>query len=213
MADPVIRDRQGTRVARRGRRLALAVMAILAIAALTGAAAWAAFVATTESAGNLFSSGTVALSDNDGGTALLSLTGARPGDFDSGCITVNYTGSLAASVRLYGSTTGTGLDEYLNLTITRGSFSGSPPAFDDCTGFTADGTDYIGLGSGVIYSGTLRDFPDTYAAGLVDPLPGAPESWTSGEAHTYKFRVSLQDNPLAQAKDAAQTFTWEARND
>ena len=114
-------------------------------------------------------------------------------------------------MRLYGTTTGSGLDPYLDLTVTRGSFS-SAPAFDACTTFTADSTDYIGAGSGVIYSGTLQVFADGYAAGLVDPTAGSLESWTSGETHVYKLRVTVQNNASAQAKNASQTFSWEARN-
>jgi hypothetical protein len=43
------------------------------------------------------------------------------------CITVSCTGSLAPVVRLYGAATGTGLDVYLDLKVTRGGFSGAPP--------------------------------------------------------------------------------------
>jgi predicted ribosomally synthesized peptide with SipW-like signal peptide len=194
------------------RRTLLALVAITVAVALGGAQTWAAYSATSTSAGNSFAAGTVALADNDSGTALLSLSAAVPGNSDSGCITVSYTGSLASAVRLYGTTTGTGLDAYLDLKVTRGGFSGAPPAFDSCTTFTPDATDYIGSGSGVIYNGTLQGFPDDYAAGHADPLAASPETWTTNETHVYKLQVTLQDNPAAQGKDAPQTFTWEARN-
>jgi hypothetical protein len=189
-----------------------ALVAAALVAALAGAQTWAAFSATTASTGDSFASGTVALADNDSGTAVLSRSAAVPGNSDSGCITVSYTGSLASAVRLYGTTTGTGLDAYLDLKVTRGGFSGAPPAFDSCTTFTADATDYIGSGSGVIYDGTLQGFPDDHAAGRVDPLAASPETWTTGETHVYKLQITLQDNPAAQGKDVTQTFTWEARN-
>jgi len=115
-------------------------------------------------------------------------------------------------VRLYGTTTGSGLDAYLDLKVTRGSFSGSPPAFDSCTTFTADVTDYVGAGSGVISSGMLQGFPDDYAAGRVDPVAGSPETWTTGESHVYKLQVTVENNASAQGKDAGQSFTWEARS-
>jgi hypothetical protein len=115
-------------------------------------------------------------------------------------------------VRLHGTTTGSGLDQYLDLKVTRGVYSPSDPAFKSCTNFQADGTNYIGAGNGVIYNGTLQAFPDDYASGLVDPLSGSPESWTTGEAHVYRIDVTLQNNFSAQNKDAAQTFRWEARN-
>ena len=140
---------------------------------------------------------------------MLSLSGAKPGDSDTSCIVVSYSGTLPASVRLYGTTSGTGLDQYLDLTATRGTKSS---AFDGCSDFTADATNYIGQGAGVIYSGTLQGWADNYAAGLVDPTPGSPETWTNPESHAYKFVVTVQDNNSAQGLNATQTFTWEARN-
>jgi predicted ribosomally synthesized peptide with SipW-like signal peptide len=191
-------------------RSLLAVVAIALVAALAGVGTWAAYSADTTSTGNSFASGTVALIDNDAGVSKLSLTAAKPGDSDRACIVVTYTGTLASAVRLYGTTTGSGLDAYLDLTVTRGSFSGSPPAFDSCTNFVADGT---GAGNdGVIYNGTLQGFPDDYAAGLVDPLAAGPETWTNNESHVYQIEVTLQDNLAARSLNAVQTFTWEARN-
>jgi hypothetical protein len=125
---------------------------------------------------------------------------------------VTYDGTLPAAVRLHGTTTGSGLDQYLDLKVTRGTYSPSTPAFKSCTNFQPDTTNYTGAGNGVIYSGTLQGYPDDYASGLVDPLSGSPESWTTGEVHVYRVDVTLQQNFSAQGKDAAQTFRWEARN-
>jgi hypothetical protein len=136
-----------------------------------------------------------------------------PGNTTSGCIKVIYDGSLPASVRLYGTTTGSGLDQYLNLTVTRGSYNAPEPAFKSCTNFQADSTDYLGSGAGVVYSGTLQGYPDNYGSGLVDPTSGSLESWITGEDHVYRFDVTLQSDFSAQNKDATQTFTWEARNE
>ena len=60
----------------------------LALGALAGAGTWAAFSATSASSANSFAAGTVALSDNDSGSAVLSLSNAVPGNSDSGCIMV-----------------------------------------------------------------------------------------------------------------------------
>lgn len=202
------RDERG-----RARGRAFKVAATLLVLALFGAAVtistWSAFSSTTENASSSFAAGTVTLTDNDSGTAMLSLTGAKPGNTDTSCIKVSYTGSLPATVRLYGTTTGTGLDQYLDLTVTRGT---TTSAFDSCSGFTADATDYLGSGAGVVYSGTLQAFPDGYTAGIVDPTTATPESWTNPEDHAYKFVVTVQDNNSAQGLNATQAFTWEARN-
>ena len=196
--------------ARRGWKAALSLL-VVGLLGIALAGTWSAFSATTDNEGNTFSAGTVTLSDNDAGSAIFTLSGAAPGNSDTGCITVSYTGSLPSTVRLYGTTAGTGLDQYLDLKITRGTFS-TAPAFDSCTGFTADATNYIGAGAGVIYNGTLQGFADNYTAGLVDPTAGTPESWTNPESHVYQIQVTVQDNDAAQGKNATQTFTWEARN-
>lgn len=172
----------------------------------------AAFSDTTPNAGNSFVAGTVMLSDNDSDGPVLTLTNAIPGDTDSECIVVDFAGTLPSSVRLYGTTGGSGLDQYVNLTVTRGTFTGAADAFDSCNGFSADATNYAGAGAGVLYFGTLRNLPDTYATGLVDPTAGTPEVWTTNESHVYRFDVTLQNNSSAQGLSATQTFVWEARN-
>ena len=195
------------------RSTAMKVVATAVVVGLIGAVAgvgtWSAFSATTSNGGNTFSAGSVTLTDNDAGSAMLALSAAKPGDSDTSCIEVTYTGTIASAVRLYGTTTGTGLDPYLNLEITRGTTT-SP--FDSCTNFTPDATGYGNGGNGIIYSGTLQNFPDTYAAGIVDPLAASHESWTTNEKHAYKFVVTVQDNDAAQGKNATQQFTWEARS-
>jgi predicted ribosomally synthesized peptide with SipW-like signal peptide len=194
-----------------GRRLHRKILGSMVVLGLVGVVAgvgtWSAFSATTANTGNSFSAGTVVLADNDSGAMFVNLTGLKPGDSYTNCIRVDYTGSLAANVKLYGTTGGTGLDPYLNLTVTRGTAG----AWNTCAGWTADSTDYIGSGAGVIYSGTLQGFADSYAAGLVD-APGATESWTNAESHYYRFNITVADNNAAQGLTATQTFTWEARN-
>jgi hypothetical protein len=190
---------------------AVGLLAAMAVVLPVGGATLAAYTADTPSSGNRIEAGSVDLRDNDSGGALLSLSGAIPGDTDSGCIKVTYQGSLPSTIRLYGTTAGTGLDQYLSLTVTRGTYSGSDPGYDSCTGFQPDATDYLGAGPGVVYDGTLQDYPDDYAAAVADP-PGAPATWTTGEQHVYKLEVTLQANIAAQGKNATQTFTWEARN-
>lgn len=194
----------------RRRKILVTAMLVGVVGAAAGSASYSAFTSTTANTGNVFSSGSVNLTDNDGGsTSLLSLSNALPGASDTGCIRVFYDGTLPARVRLYGTVSG-GLAQYLTLTITRGT--DSSPSFDSCANFTADGTNYIGQGNGVIYSGGLDAFPATWAAGLIDPTSGSPESWTNPETHSYRFTVTLQNVEAAQGLNGSAGFTWEARN-
>lgn len=184
----------------------LASVAILGVlAAAMSAVVFSAFSSTTENAGNTFATGSIALTDNDSGSALFTVSGADALDVYTRCIKVDYasTGSVASTVRLHGATTGSGLDPYLDVRIRRGTGSAG-----NCSDFAAAVTDYIGSGAGVIYTNTLTAFPDNYAAGLVDQ----DSSWSNGETATYEIRVTVQDNNLAQGLNATQTFTWEARS-
>jgi predicted ribosomally synthesized peptide with SipW-like signal peptide len=130
------------------------IVGMLALGALVvataGGVTWAAFTATTVNSGDEIQSGTVKLDDNDNGSAVLALSAAEPGAADTGCIKVTFNGSLASTVRLFGTTSGTGLDQYLDLKVTRGSYTPSDPGFDSCTNFQPDVTDYLGLGAGVV---------------------------------------------------------------
>ena len=195
---------------RRVRRVLLLGAAAVVVTGGAAVCTYAAFVATISNGGNSFAAGSVALSDNDSYTAMFTtLTSAAPSDSETSCIKVRFDGTLASNVRLYGTISGT-LAQYLTLTVTRGTDSN--PVFDNCTTFVADSTNYIGSGNGVIYSGAPSSFPTTYAAGLVDPTSGSPESWTQNEEHIYKFVLTVGSNTNGQGKTASAGFTWEARN-
>jgi hypothetical protein len=188
---------------KRSLRILIATFATVATAAGTGAISYAAFSDSTSNTGNAFSAGTVALEDNDSETAMLSLAGAVPGATDTSCIRVTYTGSLDSAVRLSGTPAGT-LAPHLTLTVTRGT--DTAPSFDSCANFTPDTTDYLGLGSGVLYNGPLSSYPAS-ASAIVDP-----EAWSTGEAHDYRFSVTLNDNAAAQGQSATAAFAWDAQN-
>lgn len=169
------------------KKLSATALILATAAALVGAGTWAAFSATTSNSGNTFSTGDVRLTDNDNGTAMFDLTNAGPGDNAEGCIEVTYEGSLNANVHLYGTTGGSGLDQYINLTVEKGA---------SCTGFTADAT---------VYTGTLQGYPDDYATGVDEG------NWANTDMVAYRFYVELQNDQAAEGLDATQIFTWEAR--
>jgi len=191
------------------RKLLVAAIAVGLLGVVAGAGTWSAFSADTSNPDNSFESGTVALTDNDGDAALLSLTNALPGETTSGCIQVTYDGNLDAEVRLFGNVSGA-LGQYLTLKVTRGTDTGT---FPSCN-FTPDTRDYIGQGPGVVYNGDLSAFPASYAAGIVDPedATGDPEAWSTSEGHSYKLEVTLQADDAAEGQNANASFTWEARN-
>jgi hypothetical protein len=191
------------------RRLLVTLLVLGSLGYVGGVGTYSAFTSTTTNTGNAFAAGSVAIEDNDLNGAMLSLTNAKPGDTDTSCIRIRFTGSLASTVRMYATLTGT-LGQYLTLTVTRGT---NPGGFDSCGSFSTAGEgNYLGLGAGIVYQGNLSAFPATYDTGLVDPTSGTPESWTTSEEHWYRFVVTLQDNNAAQSLTATAGFTWEARN-
>jgi hypothetical protein len=190
------------------RRGLLSLLVIGLVAAAIGGS-YAAFFSTTASGANTFSVGTVNIGDNDAGAAMYSLSDQKPGDSVTKCVKVTYTGSLAATVKLYASAVDD-VGNYVDLTITPGIGTSS---FPDCSGFTADA-------GGPLYTGTLKAFADarnSYANGLTD-FPGTTATkWVTNDSVVYQFTVALQDNNAANGGAAplstgSHTFTWEARN-
>lgn len=193
-------------------KLLASALAVLLLGLLAGASTWSSFNDVSANGNNSFAAGTVAISDDDAGAAMFdSLTNLKPADSFSRCIVVTYDGNLPASVRLHGTTGGTGLDSHLSLKVTRGSKSS---AFSGCSDFAADSTTYIsGQPAGVVYDGTLAGFPDSNASGVVDPVASSPETWTTNESHAYRFDVTVQNDAAAAGKTATQVFRWEAQNE
>jgi hypothetical protein len=180
------------------------LMVLAAVGGLATLGAFSAFSSQASNPNNRVSSGTVTLGDNDGGVALYDFTDAKPGDSQTSCIRVAYSGSLDANVRLYTPDTIGSLGQYVNLTIEPGSQAS--PSFPSCTNFSADGA--------AIFNAALSTFPTTYSGGVVD-FPGASSVWENGDAVVYRVTATLS----ASAPDAAQglttglhTIRWEAQN-
>jgi hypothetical protein len=172
--------------------------------ALGGQLVFPALSSSRTNSGDSFSAGTVSMSDNSAGASVLTLSNAHPGTATSGCIAVSYTGTLDSTVTLYGTTAGS-LPPYVTLVVVRGSMTGS---FPSCSGFTADTTNYMGLGPGVLYNGLLSAFPATFGTGIADP--GA--TWKDGDQHAYRLTATLNADDAAQGLSAAATFVWRATN-
>ena len=209
------RRRSGVRplLRRRGSGPALAAFSALLFASLAvQQSTSAAFTASTSTPAN-YTAGTVLLSDDDAGSALFSFSNSIPGDTQAKCVTVAYSGTLGANVRLYADTAGAAAP-YLTLKITRGSFAAAPGG-GSCTGFTPDVADHAGKGGGIIYNAALSGFPTDWPGGLVDPsTTTSPEAegWTAGESHAYKLELTTADDTNGQGTTATTTLTWEARN-
>ena len=137
----------------------------------------------------------IELSDDDSAAALFSVSEMAPGHPSSSCMALAYTADGAASLRLYGTSVGSGLDRALWLVVEEGSGG----RFGDCSGFTGS----------PVYAGTLADFARDhrdFASGLA--LAATP----SDTPAAYRFTVDVLSDDSAQGTDAEATFTWEAQD-
>ncbi len=182
---------------------------LLIIGAASAAAVFgtfSAFSASTSNSGNRLSTGDVEIADNDAGSPMYFNLNAEPGETVTKCIKVTYSGSLDADVKLYlGGSLGA-LADYVNLKITPGTQT-------DTAGLGCN-ADFAADSGGAIYDGELDEFAahSNFANGLADG-PGAAAYWTQNQSVTYKFEVTVQDDPGAEGKDTnAHSFTWEAQN-
>lgn len=185
---------------RRPWLLALPV-ALLISSALVYQASRAAFTDTTTTGTNNWSAGTVIIDDSSAGSAIFTASNLKPTDTDQYCIVVSYTGSLAATAKLYANVSGT-LAQYLDLVVEEGT--GTPAS--NCTGFTPVST----LSTG---GETLQSFGTShhdFATGVSSWAPAAGN--VTPVTMAYRISYTVQDNNLAQAQTATATFTWEAQN-
>lgn len=208
----------GTQRGSRKRRVAVPLV-LLAAAGLGARGTFSAFSSTTANSNNTYTAGTVYISDNDANTFLYQETGRAPGQTTTRCLTVTYTGTLPASVRIHTTDVMADLGPlapYVDLTITPGTFSGTPPAFPSCGG----AGDFVPAAGGAIYTGTLYNFLDTYRgfAGGLATLPEGKTSWTTNDTVVYRVTATLQDNNAANGGSTgslstdAHSFTWQAQN-
>ncbi len=181
---------------------AVVPLAVLASGGLIWQSSYSAFSATTTNPTNNWSAGTVALSDDDSNTAMFTASNLKPGATGVKCIAVTSTGSLASTVKLYGTSYSTtnALASHLNLKVEEGNGATSA----SCAGFT---------GGSTVFDSTLASFGTTktsFATGVGSFAPSGTGSETKSYRLTYTLSSSAPDT--AQGGTAALGFTWEAQN-
>lgn len=188
----------------RTRKILRTLVVVGIVGAVAGVSSWSAFTSQADNPSNIVSAGTVVLSDNDGGTApLYDIQGATPGATQTSCIRVSYSGSLAATVKLYTPSTIGALGPDVNLKIESGTQAS--PSYPSCTGFSAETT---------LFDAALSTFPTTYAGGITD-FPGSGTQWSNGDAVVYRVTATLSASVADSAQGATtglHTLRWEARN-
>jgi len=180
----------------RWRRIskAAAIPAALIVSALiVWQGSYAAFTATTDSPGNQWSAGTLALSNDTTGTfattgTLMFNPGAvKPGDSGTWCVNVKNAGTLGATATnpitfyapLPANLSSNVLAQNLTLAVAESTTSVSGGNTGSCTGFTAGTT---------VYSGLLSAVPNSYATGAA---PAGAAILAAGSTKGYQLTWTM----------------------
>lgn len=191
------------------RKILITVAIVALVGAAVGMGTFSAFSSTTSNSGNTFAAGTVHLTDNDSGSAMYNVSAGAPGTAVVKCIKLTYSGTLAANVKLYTTSSLGAVANEIDLTVEKGTSSGSP-TFPDCGTFNSEAT---------VYNGTLAGFASahgSYANGA-SAYPSSQTQWNENDTLVYRFTLTLQDDNGANGgatplSTGAHGFTWEARN-
>lgn len=197
----------------RRKRRALRAMVPLAALVLAALLIWqgsnAAFSASTNNTSDAWATGTMVLTNNGGGTVYAGTTSAlftesnlKPGDTGAKCITVESTGTLAGSLKLYrgaiSGTNGAALAAVLDMTVDAVAVSSSTNIQANCTGYT-------GGSSGTVYNGTLSAMPSTYAGASGTAVAGG----TQRVAYRIGWTVNTGAGNSVQGSTSQADLTWE----
>jgi hypothetical protein len=184
------------------------VLVVGVLGSVSAAGVFGAFSATTQNSGNEISTGTVALGDNDAGSAMFQTTNAEPGQTWTKCIKVTYTGSIEADVVGYMRSAPGPLSPYLALKLERGTQTSG--TFPDCGNFEPAATD------GVLYDASFMSptMPRDRATAIAH-APVGKVAWNQGDSLALRMTLSLDASmpDLAQgASTGDATVVWEASN-
>ncbi len=198
----------------RSARVAAALatpLAIVAAAGLVVQASNAAFSTTTRNSGNNWSTGQVAVSDDDAGSARFQVTDMLPGQSDEKCIKVTANASVPGVVKGYTINpvySASQVEDHVYITVEAGTGGG----FGSCTGFELQATVVPRLSLKTIMG------VNSYAQGfggwaVTGDVPG-------GESRTYKIKWHFDPAGLTQAQldqlqnaQAGVDVQWELQSD
>jgi hypothetical protein len=194
---------------RRPRRTSMAravglIFGVLASGALVLQASQAAFTGQT-STDNHIETGTVTITNERTGQALLNVATLTPGNSVQQCVLVTYNGSVSATVKLYAGDY-TDADD-LGGTVTIKAETATGGGYGDCANFTAS-----------IVTILPAETVDTFAA-RVAFANGAPSSspWQptgSGQTKAYRITATLPSNAAnsLQGTSLDIELIWEAQS-
>lgn len=198
-----------TRRTRKYLAAAATPIAVLVAGAMVYQASYAAFTGQTRNSGNQWSTGSIKLTDDDGGTSRFQVASMKPLDFGSACIKLTADASVSSTVKGYTLnpvSSGSDLENRVKMQVE----AGTGGTFANCTGFTPV------AGDPVVPEVTLTELAGsnswgTALGGWVVPA-GISE-------RTYRFSWRFDTAGMSQAQiDALQgkstgiDLQWEMRS-
>jgi hypothetical protein len=189
-----------------------------------------ALTATSTSAGNSFTAGTITLSDNTGSSAMFTTAGVVPGASGSWCVTVTHTGTVTPSAPLQayvasGSATdtpgfgGSGIAAHLNWSVEVADGSGVSGSGAACTGLTGTTLLFGNTADFLITPGRmLSDFVATKNAYSAGGTSSVSSGWTpmagvtSSKVFRFNYRMAANTPDSTRSAQAVVTITWQVRS-
>lgn len=154
------------------------------VLAATGVVAGSGATFSSQSANpsNTFASGTLTQSNSKSGTSIVTGANMKPGDVKTGEVTIKNTGSIAGDFKLAETNDTNGFNAG-SLNLKIEDVSGATPS--------------------TVYNG---DLGSVSASGI------SLGSFAAGEAHTYRFTVTLVSSApnSDQGKSATADYEWTA---
>ena len=164
-------------------------VAILVASALILQYSHAAFSSSSRNSGNDWATGSVALTDDDAGSARFQVSNMLPGDTDTRCLKVTANASRPGVVRAYSLNpvlSSQGLQDHVTFQVNYGTGGG----FGSCTGFVSEG-----VAVPTISLATLATINDWSSAAGAD--------WNVGpgtESRTYQVTWTFDTTGLTQSE-------------
>jgi len=170
------------------RRLIVAggiVVAALVLASAVLVGSGAVFTATSANPDNVFTAGTLTMSNDKDNAAILALSNMKPGDIATGSVVIANTGSISG-------------DFSLSMSKTSGTAPSGGDIYD-----TLELT--VMNGATVVYGGDLAGFTTAANAGTI----------AASDSNTYDFTVTFPDSGddtdnVYQGSSTEVEFTWTA---
>ncbi|WP_183099546.1 hypothetical protein [Nocardioides pelophilus] len=161
-------------------------VAIIAAAAMVWQSSNAAFTGSTRNSGNNWAAGSVALSDDDAGSARFQVENLVPGQTESKCLKVTANASVPGTVKGYAVNPAPsvhGLENRIKITIEGGAGGG----FSSCDGFVSEETIIAGVTLGQMAA------IDTYEEAI-----GGWQVETGTSSRTYRLTWTFDTTGMTQ---------------